>query len=232
MEARSNLAVTLRRQGELAAAADVLRQIIESQSDYGPAHFNLAELLRQMWAGAAEQQKAEIGREALEHYRQALLDGYEPARTVQRRAEFALQLDDLDAAEEDLLEITRDPDLDPDIVYLLARVKKEQGDFRVAGQLLEMAFAAGLDTGEAHSDAGEIHLRAGRIDEAIESFEKAIERRPELIITRVNLSIALAMRGDLPGADAALREAEARDPRHAAVRAQRAALLKAGGGQP
>jgi Flp pilus assembly protein TadD len=111
-------------------------------------------------------------------------------------------------------------------------VKKEQGDFRVAAELLEMAFAAGLDTGEAHSDAGEIQLRAGRIDEAIASFSKALERRPELIITRVNLSIALAMRGDFPAADAALREAEARGPDHPAVQAQREALRKAGGGQP
>lgn len=228
MEARSNLAVVQRRRGELGLAAQTLREILERQPDYAPAHFNLAELLRQTWSDSEGDERAALEREILRHYGLALRHGYEPGVAVQRRAEFALQLDDLQVAEEDLLEITRDPDLDPSVLFLLARVKKEQGELRVAGQLLAMAFDAGYDGAEAHGEAGEIHLRSGRIGEAIEAFERALARRPGLIVTRVNLSIALAMRGDMAAADAALREAEVLAPEHPAVQAQRRALRDAG----
>jgi len=224
MEARCNLAISLRRQSRLDDAISELEAVVDEQESYGPAQFHLAESYRQRWQAEGEP----WGERALGHYSEALRFGYDSALTTQRRAELALQLNRLGDAEEDLLRMSSDPTVDPSILHLLARVKKDQGELRIAAQLLAMARERGLDSAELYSDMGEVQLREGRAEEAVESLRLALRRNDDLITTRVNLSIAYVVLEDLDAADEVLREAEARQPEHDGVVAQRAALSEAG----
>jgi tetratricopeptide (TPR) repeat protein len=231
MEARNNLAVAYRRAGRLSEAEATLQEALRLSPDYAAAHFNLAEIYREQLSGAAEDERERLGRLAYEHYTQALLHGYDPDLVIERRGGLALSVQDLGAAEEDLLRVTEDPDIDGRVLYLLGRVKKQQGELRIAATLYEMALARGHQEAEVYSDLGEVRLRQGDYSAARELLGKALERNPKLVVTRVNLCVALVELGDLPAADTVLREAEAIAPDNELVRAQRDVLRQLGVGE-
>lgn len=228
MEARNNLAVSYRREGRIEDAQRALEEALELQPDYAPAHFNLAEVLREQIEGADENRRRQLALEALDQYDQAMIHGYDLAAVMPRRAELALSVSDLQAAEEDLLAMTEDPDIDGRVLFLLGRVKKQQRELQVAEKLYRMALERGHRHYEVYSDLGEVQLRRGELEPAKASLQAALELNPDLVVTRVNLCIVFVELQDYENANLALREAEARAPEHALVRAQRAVLKQLG----
>lgn len=224
VEARSNLAVAYRRAGRLDRAVQVLQELLAERPDYGPAHFNLAEILRQQMAEVPEARQRALTQQALLHYTQALEAGYDPDTVIERRAGLAMLGEDLEQAEEDLLEMTRDPSIGGRVLYLLGRVKKDQGRLDIALNLMKMAGERGYADPLLDADLGEIYFRRGELEAARDAFTKACRARPDLVVTRANLSLVLAELGAVDAADSVLREAEALEPDHPLVRQRRAYL--------
>lgn len=224
-EARSNLAVAHRRAGRLDVARAVLEAILFERDDYVPAHFNLAEVAREQLDAATDpQRRLELGALAFRHYTLALDGGHDPALVVERRAQLAFVSDDLEGAEADLLRMTEDPSFDGRVLFMLGRVKKEQGRLDIAINLLQMAQRRGYDDPLLDAEIGEVLVRRGDLEGAAVALEAARRKGPDLVVTRVNLSSVLAQLGRADEADAVLREAEALDPDHPLVVQQRAKL--------
>ena len=228
-EARSNLAVAHRRAGRLAAARTVLEAILLERDDYAPAHFNLAEVAReQLDLESDPQRRLELGALAFRHYTLALDAGHEPALVVERRARLSFVADDLASAEADLLRMTEDPSFDGRVLFMLGRVKKEQGRLDIAINLLRMAQDRGYDHPLLDAEIGEVLVRRGDLEGAVQALQSARAKAPELVVTRVNLSSVLAQLGRLDEADAVLHEAEVLAPDHPLVIEQRAKLQSIG----
>lgn len=224
-EARSNLAVAHRRAGRLDAARSVLDAILAERPDYGPAHFNLAEIAReQLDLATDEHQRAELGAQAFRHYTLALEAGHDPELVVERRARLSFLSDDLESAEADLLRMTEDPSFDGRVLFMLGRIKKDQGRLDLAISLLRMAEQRGYQDPLLDALIGEVLLRRGDLDGAAQALQKARRAGPDLVATRINLSGVLAQLGRFDEADAVLREAEALAPDHPLVLEQRAKL--------
>src|SRR5690606_11871207 len=103
-------------------------------------HFNLAEIAReQLEQVTDEHERAELAAQSFRHYSLALESGHDPELVVERRAGLAFLSDDLAGAEADLLRMTEDPSFDGRVLYLLGRVKKDQGRLDIAINLLRMA---------------------------------------------------------------------------------------------
>lgn len=227
-EARSNLAVAHRRAGRPDAARAVLEAILEEREDYAPAHFNLAEIARERLDTETDpQRRLELGALAFRHYTLALDAGHDPALVVERRAQLSFVADDLDSAEADLLRMTEDPSFDGRVLFMLGRVKKEQGRLDIAINLLRMAQSRGYDDPLLHAEIGEVLVRRGDLEGAAEALQEARRKGPGLVVTRVNLSSVLAQLGRVDEADAVLREAEALAPDHPLVIEQRTKLTTA-----
>jgi tetratricopeptide (TPR) repeat protein len=231
-EARNNLAVAHRRAGRLREADLILQSLLEDQPDYAAAHFNRAELLRQrLDAADAEDERRQLAAEAMLHYTAALEYGYDPEVAMARRVEIADLAGDLERAEQDLLRMTEDPSVDARVLFLLGRIKKEQGRMDIATNLLRMAERRGYDTPRLHAELGEVLARQGDLEGARDELRRAVEADTDgsLVITRVNLSVVLAQLGDRAAAEAVLAEAERLAPDHPLVIQQREAL--SGGGE-
>lgn len=224
MEPRNNLAVALRRQGKDQKAEEVLRTALRINPDYAPAHFNLAEILRDRMDQVPSEARGAAGREALLHYDQALERGYRAATVLEHRAYVHLLLGDPEAAEQDLQRLAGEENTDGRVLFLLARSKKEQGEYRIAEQLYRMALEREYREAEVYSDLGEVLMREGDLLDARLQLEQAIARDPDLVVTRVNLSEVLRQLGETAEALRVLDEAEALAPGDPAVAAQREAL--------
>lgn len=221
MEARSNLAVAHRRAGRLQEAERVLRELVVERPDYAPGHFNLAETIRAQLDDLGPAEERARAEEALEHYSQALATGFDVEQVLERRATLAARAEYLEVAEEDFLEMSRDPGIGGEVLHRLGRVKREQGRADIAQNLFEMAIERGFEEAIVYSDLGGVLLAQARFAEARDALARAVELDPRLVVTRVNLSIAWMELGDLEEADRALAEAEERAPDLTAVREQR-----------
>lgn len=228
-EARNNLAVAHRRAGRLEEADRVLQSMLEELPDYGPAHFNRAEVLRAQLEREGDPARARsFAAEAFVHYTAALDAGYDPDLVIQRRASLPADAEDLERAEADLLAMTEDPSVDARVLFLLGRVKKQQGRPDIALRLLDMAEQRGYDAPRLFAEKGEVLARQGDLEGARDALRRAIEGDDgSLVVTRVNLSSVLAQLGDLEGAKAALDAAAALAPDHPLVLQQRDTLAKA-----
>lgn len=232
IEARNNLAVALRRAGRLAEAERALEDALELLPSYGAGHFNLAELLRERRDGMEGDARRALERRALEGYDNALKLGYEPGLVVERRALLLASADSLSAAEDELLGLAGDPEVDGRVIFVLGHVKKRQGDLRVADELFAMARERGYDRHDLYSAWGEVALRQGDYPRARQLLEDALERNGDLVVTRANLAVALTQLGEIDRAIAVLRQAALLDPDHPLVRRQLRQLeeLQAEGG--
>jgi len=224
MEARSNLAVALRRQGKDEEAEEVLRSALAINPDFAPAHFNLAELYRSRMDGLEGEALRRTADLAREHYDLTVEHHYRIKDSLEHRAWVALRIGDLEAAEADLLRLAGSDDVDGRVLFLLARTKKEQGELRIAEQLLRMAIDRGYAGADVHSDLGEVLLRREDLEGARRELETALRLDQDLIATRINLCQVLLEMGEREEAERELREAERRAPHDPAVQAQRRAL--------
>lgn len=223
-EAASNIGVAQRRAGDLMAAEATLAALIEEAPEYAPAHFNLAEVYRDLAERSTGDARADFARRAWREYNLALEFGADPDRVLSRRATLSVFVDDLDAAEEDLLTLSADPGVSARVLTMLARVKKEQGRLDIAEQILVMATAREDAGALAFAELGEVRLRREDPAGAREALERACTLDPQLVVSRVNLSMACLELGDLQAARAALDEASRLAPDHPLVAEQRRAL--------
>jgi tetratricopeptide (TPR) repeat protein len=228
MEARNNLAVAQRRAGDLDAAQATLMEAMELNPGYGAAHFNLAELCRERLPNAAAADRAALTQQALAHYQKALDLGYKEDVVLERGSSMALLSGDLATAERMLLKRTEKPDATGQVYYLLGRVKKQQGQLQIAQRLYQMALDRGYGEAVVHSDLGEVMLRQNDLAGARLEFERALAINSNLVVTRVNLCVALRTLGELQRADEVLRRAEQLAPNDHDVQQQRAELRKQG----
>jgi len=228
-EAWNNLAVAHRRAGRLERADAVLKQMLQEYPTYGPAHFNRAEILRMLYDAETDPDRARsLAAEVVVHYGAALDAGYEPETVFERRASFLTDAGDLETAEADLLRMTEDPDVEPGVLFMLGRVKKEQGSLAIALRLLRMAEERGYDSPRLPAEIGEVLARQGDLEGARDALRRAIASDDgSLVVTRVNLSVVLAQLGDLDGAEAALLQATMIDSDHPMVIRQQSALAQA-----
>ena len=227
-EAASNIGVAQRRAGDLDAAESTLIALIEEAPQYAPAHFNLAEIYRDRATEATGDDRAEWARRSWREYNFALEFGADPDRVLTRRATLSVFVEDLDAAEEDLLALSSDPTVSARVLTMLARVKKDQGRLDIAEQVLLMATAREDAGALAWAELGEVRLRRQDPTGAREALERACALDQELVISRVNLSIACTALGDAPAARAALDEAIRLAPDHPLVQEQQRILDAAG----
>jgi tetratricopeptide (TPR) repeat protein len=227
-EAASNIAVAQRRGGDLGAAEATLVALIEEAPEYAPAHFNLAEVYRERAGQAAGETRAEWARRSWREYKFALEFGADPDRVLTRRATLSVFVDDLDAAEDDLLALSSDPTVSARVLTMLARVKKDQGRLDIAEQVLLMATSREDAGALAWAELGEVRLRRQDPAGARVALERACALDQELVISRVNLSTACMALGDVPSARAALDEAIRLAPDHPLVQEQRRILDAAG----
>jgi tetratricopeptide (TPR) repeat protein len=228
MEARNNLAVAHRRAGQIEAAEQTLLAALERNPGYAPGHFNLAEVYRERSFAARPPQREALAREAMKHYDVALQLGYRSETVLERSSGVALAIGDLAAAEAMLLKLTESPTASGRVVFLLARVKKQQGELSIAQKLYEMAAERGFQEAGVYSDLGEVLLRQSNPQDARAALERALEINPDLVATRINLSVALLQLGELAGADQVLRRAEELAPDDPFVKEQREALRRLG----
>ncbi len=224
MEARNNLAVALRRSGRDDEAEAVLHAALRVNPDYAPAHFNLAELYRARLNSLHGEQLRRVAEEARREYDITLDHHYRTKKVLEHRAWVALKLGDLESAEKDLLRLAGSDDADGRVLFLLGRTKKEQGELRIAEQLLRMAIDRGYAGADVHSDLGEVLLRRKDLLAARSELETAIRLDGSLIATRVNLCETLMEMGERTEAERVLREAETLAPDDPAVQEQRRLL--------
>lgn len=223
-EATSNIGIAQRRSGDLDAAEATLAALIHEVPEYAAAHVNLAEVYRDRAEQAEGEARAEWARRSWREYNFALEFGADPDRVLTRRATLSVFVDDLDAAEEDLLALSSDPTVSARVLTMLARVKKDQGRLDIAEQVLLMATSREDAGALAWAELGEVRLRRQDHPGAREALERACSLDPELVVSRVNLSIACAALGDGPAARAALEAAIRLAPDHPLVQEQQRVL--------
>lgn len=206
-EAQSNLAVAQRRAGDLPGAETTLTGLIAESPEYAPAHFNLAEIYREQAMEAEGAARERLARQAWREYSLAVQFGYDPGQVLERRGTLSVYVQDLDSAEEDLLALSGDAGVSADVLTMLARVKKEQGRLDIAEQVLLMATAREDAGALAWAELGEVQLRRANPAAARTALERACAMDPELVVSRVNLSIACLDLEDGTAARAALEAA-------------------------
>ena len=227
-EAANNIGVAQRRAGDLEAAEATLVALISGAPEYAAAHVNLAEVYRDQAELAEGEARAELARRSWREYSLALEFGANSDRVLTRRATLSVFVDDLEAAEEDLLALSSDPTVSAHVLTMLARVKKDQGRLDIAEQVLLMATSRDDAGALAWAELGEVRLRRQDHTGAREALERACDLDQELVVSRINLSIACTALGDGPAARAALDEAIRLAPDHPLVLEQRR-VLDAGG---
>ena len=227
-EAANNIGVAQRRAGDLDAAESTLSALIQEAPEYAAAHVNLAEVYRDRAGQAEGTARAEWARRSWREYNFALEFGANTDRVLTRRATLSVFVDDLEAAEQDLLTLSADPTVSVRVLTMLARVKKDQGRLDIAEQILLMATSRADVGALAWAELGEVRLRRQDHAGAREALERACDLDPELVVSRVNLSIAYEALGDGPAARVALEEAARLAPDHPLVQEQKRAL-EAGG---
>jgi tetratricopeptide (TPR) repeat protein len=216
-EATCNLAVAQKRIGDLDAAESTLTALLEAAPDYAVAHFNLAEVYREMAVAADGNASERFARRAWTEYNLALKCGASPDEVIARRGTLSVFVDDLESAEADLVALTEDPTVSAHVLTVMARVEKNEGRLDVAESILESATQREDATALAFAELGEVRLRRKKPQAAREALERACAMDKTLVVSRINLSIACQQLRDIPAAWAALDEAIAIDPEHPLV---------------
>ena len=76
---------------------------------------------------------------------------------------------------------------------------------------------------------GEVRLSNDHVDDAIREFRTALDIRPEFLIARHNLGLALLKKGDFAGATQEFRSVLSRDPQNLKCRLNLAAAYSRAG---
>lgn len=190
-------AMRLHREGQLAVAASLYREVLSAQ----PRDFDAANLLGsiRLRQGAYEEALALIG-QALEVNPQA----------AEARVNFGYALSRLDRLDEALESFRQAARLRPDLAAAHSAIAMVSGsldrhDEAVASwrRALEIAPASA----ELHNNLGAALSALGRPEEAVASYRRAIVLQPGSAELHVNLGLALLGLGQLGEAEASYRRA-------------------------
>jgi eukaryotic-like serine/threonine-protein kinase len=232
-EALYTLGFVLRQEGKTAEAEMVLRRVVALREAAAGDEVDLALALDRLASVLQDQGKLteaeRLARRAVEIARRRLGNHVDTARCLEGLGR-VLSREGRYAAAEPLLRealAIRRQKLGPDhpgvaaALDTLATLLRERGDFAGAEPLYREALAITLAAfGEEHlqvasirADLAELLLEQGRLDEAGDLFTRSLEARnrlgpsnPFTLASREGLARVAAARGDLAGAEAALRQ--------------------------
>jgi Flp pilus assembly protein TadD len=96
-----------------------------------------------------------------------------------------------------------------DALMLLGRIQMAGGDVATAGQVFHRATEVAPERAETWAALGTTFDREGQHGLAQTAYQKALELEPFRTTTLTNYGLSLVLSGDLPGAEAKLRQAAA-----------------------
>jgi len=102
---------------------------------------------------------------------------------------------DLKHAEECYLQLLQDQPANLDALYLLGRLRGQQGQLEDGLRLLKEVVARKPSFAEGWSDLGNVHTLQGNLDEAEAAYRRALELEPEHAGTWLNLGTLLVRKG-------------------------------------
>ena len=121
-----------------------------------------------------------------------------------------------------------DPD-QPDALYLLGMIAKQEGNLETAVELLGRTLRIKPDHAGAHGSLGNVLQAQGRLHEAAHSYRKALASKPDSLEAHTNLGNVLQAQGRLDEAAHSYRKALAILPDSAAVLSNLGNVLHAQG---
>lgn len=201
-EAHNNLAILLRRRGELAEGARHYREALRLRPEYPEAHYNYGLLLAEQGRLAA----------AKSHYRAALDARPDYFEALHALANLSRATGDLDGAEEHYrraLELrSHSPEVHSDFAVLL----EDQGEPEEAIAHYRRALELAPGHPQTHYNYALLLERRDRGDEAEEHYRAALATWPDYVEAHNNLAVALHERGELAEAEEHYRRALALRP--------------------
>ena len=247
--AHDDLASTLARQGQVAAAIEQYQATLDINPDYADAHNNLGVLLagqgktaeairhyqralelkpnfaavHNNWANALSVKGQTT--EATEHYLQAL----------QLKPQFGEAHNGLGAlllaqgrTSEAMMHFQRAAELIPDnadVQNNLGTVFADEGQTAEALKYFQEALKIKPDSAKAHFNLGNVFVAMGQVDEAIKHYQRAVELMPDFTRARYQLGLLLQSRGYFAGAAEQFEKNLELDPKHIASQNNLAWLL-------
>jgi tetratricopeptide (TPR) repeat protein len=112
-------------------------------------------------------------------------------------------------------------------LYDYALASMNAGQWEEAQKSVEAALRADSKMAEAHDLEGRLLSKKGQWAEAVREYREALRLRPDFATAQLDLALALASSGDIPGAREQLRDAaKSRDPQIARLAAEALARLQ------
>ncbi|MBN1615494.1 MAG: tetratricopeptide repeat protein, partial [Deltaproteobacteria bacterium] len=182
--AHNNLGVALSSSGSIEEAAIHYRQALRIRPHYADAHFNLANYF--YYRKAYEQ--------ATLHYKYALSQRPEFAKANRNLGMTLAALSRHDEALSQFREALRKDPEDEEAALYIGDVLIGKGAYEKAIEYFEELLQRQQPSAEIYNDLGIALLRSGRINEAIDRFRKALEIRPDFMMAKENLSLAVRLR--------------------------------------
>jgi tetratricopeptide (TPR) repeat protein len=204
-EAHNNLAILLKNQGDLDAAARHYAEALRLWPKYPEAHYNYAILL----------EGGDRPGEAIEHFRQALRCRPDYPDAHHRYANLLAARGEYDEAARNYQESLRLRPGYAEVHNNYAILLERQGEPAAAQEHYAKALRSRPDYPEAHYNYALLLESKNEIDKAEEHYRAAIDLRPDYAEAHNNLAVLLHGKGNLSGAEmhymAALR-LRPRDP--------------------
>jgi tetratricopeptide (TPR) repeat protein len=202
MDGMLSNAIKLHRQGRLADAERVYRQILALD----PRHAETLHLLGTLAHQVGQNEVAvELIRAAIAVDKQQTAYHCNLGAVLQAQGNF----DEAGACYERALALK--PDL-PEAHLNLGTVLETKGQFDQAAARFRQAIALKPDLAEAHVNLGNLLAAEGKLDEAIACQERALAFKPSLAEAFFNLGNALQAKGEIEEAVASYRQALALKP--------------------
>ncbi len=190
-----NLAIAYSKNNDLDRAFQILAAIVQQHPDYAQAHLNLGILYTQQ----------SRYREAASEFEQALKidpnNNAARASCIKSLIILGQMNDALPMAQEHL---RRNPK-DPEALYLLGAVQREQGNYAEAEHALAKAVALQPNFYDSRYDLGFVLAKLGRRAEARTQLEQALKLRPDSSEARFQLASVLRAMGLKEQADEQLK---------------------------
>jgi protein O-GlcNAc transferase len=220
LEALWSSAVERHRQGDRAGARRGYEQVIASQPAFAPAHFLLANALR-------EEGDIESARSHLAAALAAAPDYIDARVAAIRAAVDAGAIVDAESLAAEAAALTNDPS--PALLRAWGSVRLAAHDGAGAATLFEAALTREPQDGETHYNHGVALQMQRRNADAARAYQRALAFRPDMVAADFNLGVLFHGEGKLDAAIAAFSEVIAHAPRHVAAYKNLGEMLFAAG---
>jgi len=195
--ARNNL-------GDLNAAEQAFRRLLEIDPDNADGHSNLGHVLRGMMRN----------RDAERHLRRALELEPQHCRALQTLAAICLAGGRTGEAVEALQQAALIQPENPILLGHLGAALHRNGDFPAAEEAYRAALALDPDQAEAWLNLGITLQDTGRLEQAVAAYQRSVKAAPGSITARIRLIEALLARGEAQAALTEVQRAQRLDPAH------------------